>query len=124
MTDLVVSALPKTWIFDLDGVLLEHNGHHRGAERVLPGVKEFFSTLPPEDVVVILTARTADAASATCRRLQAEGLRYNHIIFGCPVGERVLLNDRKPSGLATALALNLPRDQGLAGVSVQVDPQL
>ncbi|HZZ57079.1 MAG TPA: hypothetical protein VFE31_04555 [Opitutaceae bacterium] len=124
MTDLVVSTLPKTWIFDLDGVLVEHNGHRRGDDRVLPGVKEFFAALPLEDVVIILTARTEADAGATRRRLQDEGLRYNHLIFGCPVGERVLLNDRKPSGLATALAINLRRDQGLTGLSIQTDPAL
>ena len=26
--ELVLSTLPKTWVFDLDGTLLKHNGYN------------------------------------------------------------------------------------------------
>ena len=32
------------------------------------------------------------------------------ILFELPVGERIVVNDRKPSGIEMALALNMDRD--------------
>lgn len=37
MEDLKLSSLPKTWIFDLDGTILVHNGYKNGGDRILPG---------------------------------------------------------------------------------------
>ena len=38
------------------------------------------------------------------------GIRYDAIVCGVPYGERILVNDRKPSGLTTAIAMNTERD--------------
>ena len=58
MTTLRMSTLPKTWVLDVDGTIVVHNGHLRPVgDELLPGVKEFFASLPPQDVVVLLTAR-------------------------------------------------------------------
>ena len=40
-------------------------------------------------------------------------IRYNKIIYDMPNGERILMNDIKPSGLKTAYSYNLDRDIGL-----------
>ena len=38
--DLILSTLSKTWIFDLDGTLLKHNGYKTdGEDSLLEGVK-------------------------------------------------------------------------------------
>lgn len=37
-------------------------------------------------------------------------MRYNEIIFNAPYGERVLVNDKKTSGMKTAIAVNTQRD--------------
>ena len=34
--------IEKTWIFDLDGTLVVHNGYKNGVDELLPGVKEFY----------------------------------------------------------------------------------
>ena len=38
-------------------------------------------------------------------------IRYDEILFNLPMGERIIVNDRKPSGLDMAVALNMERDQ-------------
>ena len=38
-------------------------------------------------------------------------MRYDAIIYGAGYGERILVNDCKPSGLMTALAVNTQRDR-------------
>lgn len=39
---LVLSALPHTWIFDIDGTICVHNGYKNGGDVLLNGVKKFF----------------------------------------------------------------------------------
>lgn len=107
------SDLNKTWIFDLDGTLVEHNGYKNSFEKLLPGVKEFFFTIPDTDVIIILTARDKKYKDQTISFLEKNDIRFDHIIFDLPVGERILFNDKKPSGLRTAYAYNLERDVGL-----------
>lgn len=108
---LVLSTLPKTWIFDLDGTLLKHNGYKiDGVDTVLPGVVEYLATIPEDDVIIILTSRTDEYKQMTIDFLTEKKIRYNEIIFNMPMGERIVVNDRKPSGLDMAFGFNLKRD--------------
>ena len=123
MEDLKLSSLPKTWIFDLDGTILVHNGYKNGGDRILPGVKEFFDKSPETDHILILTARKEEVLESTIEFLKDNGIRYNNILADIPFGERILLNDMKDSGLKTAYAVNLKRDEGL-NFSVYIDEDL
>ena len=55
--NIKISALSHTWVLYLDGTILEHNGHLRGGDILLPGVLDFFSKIPKLDMILILTAR-------------------------------------------------------------------
>jgi len=121
---LRLTALPKTWVIDLDGVVLRHNAYLYGREEVLPGVWEFWDQVRPQDVVVVMTARMESERESTLRTLRLHGLRVDYALFGMPVGERVIINDIKPSGLVTAIAVNVPRDAGLGSLRVQIDEAL
>ena len=61
--------------------------------------------------MVILTSRTEEYREITETFLAERGIRYDHILFSMPMGERILVNDRKPSGLDMAVAVNLDRDR-------------
>jgi hypothetical protein len=119
-----LSTLAKTWIFDLDGVLTPHNGYRSGPERLLPGVADFARRIAPQDTMLLLSSRDVALREASLAFLASAGLRVDGAIFGLPHGERILFNDRKPSGLATAHAINLGRDQGLESVRFVCDPSL
>ena len=121
---LNLSPLNKTWIFDLDGTLVIHNGYKIGKDQLLPGVKDFFDAIPTEDFILILTAREKEAAEQTIKFLQGAGIRYNEIIFEVPTGERLLFNDDKPSGLVTSHSVRLKRDEGLKDIRVIIDENL
>lgn len=107
-----VSTLGKTWILDLDGTIVKHNGYKLdGQDVLLPGAEEFLANIRPNDMVVFITSRTEECREMTLAFLNEHKIRYDHIIFNAPYGERILVNDRKPSGLPTAITINTQRDQ-------------
>lgn len=107
---LELSSLPKTWLIDLDGTIMQHNGYKNMEDVLLDGVKEFFAKISTDDYIIFLTARKSIYKDRTIEFLEKNKLRYNHIIFDLPVGERILLNDDKPSGLTMGHAINKLRD--------------
>ncbi len=121
---LTLSPLPKTWIFDVDGTIVRHNGHlTREGDQLLPGVKELFESIPATDVIVLMTARKAEYQDSLKRFLVKNNIRFDYLLTDMPQGERILVNDRKPSGLQTAYAVNKNRDQALS-LSFEVDNSL
>ncbi len=121
---LRLSSLSKTWIFDFDGTLVEHNGYKTGEDKFLPGAKEFLQSLPDEDFILIMTAREKQAREKTEAFLKKHNIRYNKLLFEMPMGERILLNDNKPSGLKCAYAVSPDRNEGLASLEVIIDKTL
>ena len=106
-----VSSLGKTWLLDIDGTICKHNGYKiDGADTLLDGAKEFFSSLSPDDRVILLTSRGHELAEMTESFLRENGVPFDAVIYDLPYGERILINDRKPSGLITSIAVNTDRD--------------
>jgi hypothetical protein len=118
MTNLALSSLSHTWIIDIDGTIVRHNGYKEGEDQLLEGVKEFWSKIPVDDMIVLISAREHRFLASTSEFLNSNGIRFDYIIFGIPKGERILINDLKPSGLETAYAVNVLRDKGLKGLSL------
>ena len=111
-TKIVLSTLPKTWIFDIDGTIAKHNGYKiDGYDTLLVGVKEYIDSIPAEDRIIILTSRTDEYKQQTISFLHESGIRYDEILFNMPMGERIVVNDRKPSGLDMSIAININRDK-------------
>ena len=111
---LTLSSLPHTWILDVDGTIVKHNGYKiDGYDTLLAGVKEFFASLPSQDRVILLTARKAEYLPALKEFLTKNQIRYDHIITDVPMGERILVNDNKPSGLCTSFAISKERNSPL-----------
>ena len=111
---LELSTLAKTWILDIDGTLVKHNGYKiDGHDTLLDGVKEFFEKISPDDKVVLLTARKEEYLPTLKDFLFSNNIRYDYLLTDMPMGERILVNDRKPSGLDMAFAINKNRDENL-----------
>ena len=107
----IVSPLGKTWILDIDGTIVKHNGYKMdGKDSFLPGAKEFLLNIPETDKIVFLTSRTEECKEQTERFFTENGINYHAIVYGAPYGERILVNDRKPSGLEMSIAVNTTRD--------------
>lgn len=126
MDRLELSTLGKTWLIDLDGSVFEHNSHLSGKDKLLPGVKQFWDeTLNrDEDTIILLTARDERFREQTIASLRYFELEFSKIIFGLPTGERICINDRKPSGLTTSYAINVERNNGLGDISIHLRDDL
>ena len=74
-------------------------------------------------MVIFVTSRKEEYRGLTEKFLLGHGIRYDHIIFGAPYGERILINDDKPGGLITGIAVNLSRNQDF-NIDLQIDPLL
>ncbi len=110
--EIRLSPMPKTWILDLDGTLVVHDGPFiMGKDEFLPGAKEFLESIPDRDMIILLTARLEYEKAHTLRFLKENHVRYDHIIFGAGEGERIMINDNKPDGLVTAYAVSTKRDR-------------
>lgn len=121
---LTLSPLAHTWILDLDGSIVEHNGYRKyGKDVFLDGAETFLKSLPKEDMVIFLTSRTEEYRAMTELFLQEHGIRYDSLICGAPYGERILVNDAKPSGLCMAYAVGKQRDDAW-NVDIRIDSSL
>ncbi|MEM3193004.1 MAG: hypothetical protein QW292_13165 [Candidatus Parvarchaeota archaeon] len=120
MSSLKLSALPKTWILDLDGTIFKHNAYleDNEDEPVLPYVSDFISKISPSDYIIILTSRDEKFREATINALRKNNIRYNALLMGLPIGERILINDKKESGMKTAFAVNIKRNSGLKSIRI------
>lgn len=124
MDKLVLSPLGHTWILDLDGTIVKHNGYKiDGIDSFLPGAEEFLNSIPDKDMIIFLTSRTDEYRGATEEFLKQHMIRYDYIIFNAPYGERILINDNKPSGLCMSYSLKLDRDQNIE-IKVEEDNSL
>ena len=111
MCKLVLSTLGHTWILDLDGTIVKHNGYKiDGKDTFLPGAEKFLKSIPVKDMIVFITSRTEEYRVITEEFLKSNNVRFDHIIFDAPFGERIIINDNKPSGLKTGIAINVDRN--------------
>lgn len=122
LNTLTLSTLRHTWIFDLDGTILKHNGYLTSeGDSLLDGAREFIEKIPATDMIIFLTARESFNREETIGFLKRHGIRFDKIIFDAPTGERILVNDTKPSGLETSIAVNFERDK--FDLDFTIDPQ-
>ena len=121
---LILSSLGHTWILDLDGTIVKHNGYKiDGQDTFLDGAEAFLKSLPEQDKVIFLTSREENLKERTERFLKEHAVRFDCILYGMPYGERILFNDCKPSGLKMGIAVNLERDM-FRGPEIVIDEDL
>ena len=115
-----IENLPKTIICDIDGCIFQHMGNLCSMQSEKPvllrGVKEKFDEWDKKAYkIVLLTGRKESMRAITENQLLSHGLFWDVLVMGATRGQRVLINDLKPSiEMPTAIAINLKRDEGLS----------
>ena len=116
--------MKKTLFVDIDGCLIKHRGNLSeqmfGDVEVLPGVLEKLNEWNIKEYKIILaTGRPESTRELTERQLQCAGIFYDQLIMGLGRGERIIINDRKPTGSeAVASGIEVMRNEGLGDVKV------
>lgn len=122
MTNLQFDNLPKTIICDIDGCIFMHQGSLPNMilnpAELCPNVKEQFDDWDKKAYkIILLTGRKESMRDVTEKQLRSFGLFWDHLIMGATRGERILVNDIKPSCESnTATAINLIRNKGFARI--------
>lgn len=80
---IALSSLAHTWLIDLDGTILKHNGHKSSGDELLPGVLAFWKNIPETDFILLLSAREEQYRQSTLEFLSQAGLRFDQAILGC-----------------------------------------
>lgn len=110
---LNLEHLPSTWFFDLDGVIVEHNGYKNGFDVVIPETVDTIRRLKKlGDTVIITTARDAGFKNMLEQFFHDKGIPFDLMVFNLPTGSRIVVNDEKPDGTKTAYASNIKRNSG------------
>ncbi len=115
---------PKTIFLDIDGCIFKHRGspsHYSDSPpELLPGAKEKLDAWEAQGARIILTTgRKESMREQTVAELRAAGVNiYDMLIMGLGGGPRYVINDEKPDGRPTAVAINICRDRGLADVEL------
>jgi hypothetical protein len=113
----------KTIFVDIDGTIVKHHGDLSlillSPFKVLDGVYEKFLEWREKDyAVIVTTARPEGLRTFTEKQLTDNGLFFDQLVMGLPVGERVVINDNKPDGETTARGICIQRNGGIRGVDV------
>jgi len=118
---------PKTIFIDIDGTILEHPGIRTDATKtyaqteILPGVIDKFNEWDKKGYKIILvTGRRESDRYITEKQLEYYGIFYDQLIMGITGGERVLINDTKPTKklIPTAVAITVERNKGLKSIII------
>ena len=66
-----LSPMQKTWILDLDGTIVVHDGPYiLGKDQFLPGAEEFLASIPPNDIIIFLEpGRASESLSMIISRM-------------------------------------------------------
>lgn len=117
---------PRTIFCDLDGTLVAHRGTldkciQSGIDAsLLPGAEEWLQAVyAAGHRLIITTGRPECARQKTEYLCQRVGIYYHQLIMDCTPGVRMIVNDKKDSGTATAEAVNLTRNQGFTREDVE-----
>ena len=114
---------PKTLLFDLDGVLTNHDkGYHSSKEKYsypLRFIKKNIDFLKSEyergSIICILTARGEEEKSRVIKDFNKSKIPYHKFLFGISGGTRILINDKKPNlnNYKVAISISTNRNKNI-----------
>lgn len=113
----------KTLFIDIDGTILRHQGTFSEISmkeaNLLPDARERLNEWCSKEYKIILTTGRRESMRKTTElQLDRLGVPYDQLVMGLSKGNRIVINDRRPSGDDTAFAININRDYGLGDIEI------
>jgi hydroxymethylpyrimidine pyrophosphatase-like HAD family hydrolase len=114
----------KMTIFcDIDGVLIKHNPHSVSdpeMNEMIDGFQKLEEWRKMGHKVVLTTARNSKKRKEILNLLEVKGIKYDDLLTSCNPGQRILINDRKPSSpfLPQSLSFEITRDHGIKDIEI------
>lgn len=111
---------------DIDGVLVKHHGNLttqilRKMEALDGAVNKLNEWEREGHCIILTTGRKESMRKLTEKQLNKLGIFYDKLIMGLPRGTRFVINDGKPNiDTSTAVAIQLPRNQGIKDVNLDI----
>lgn len=121
MNNTTANETFKTIFCDIDGTILRHDVDGlAGKGELLPGAREAFQAWMRKGYTIILTTgRKESHRKVTEEALLKHNICYDQLVMGLGRGQRVVINDMKPgTEEVSAVAICVPRDEGLSNVKV------
>lgn len=115
---------PNTIFCDIDGTLVRH------ATPDLACTPEHVMELLPHTIekllewdkngynIILTTGRKESLRAITEKQLSEVGIFYDQLIMGIGGGTRYLINDIKPNGSTSAIAINVERNKGIQDIDI------
>jgi hypothetical protein len=116
--------MKKTLFIDIDGVLIVHKGNLTSQilshPELIPGTIEKLNKWEADGHKIILTTgRKESIRDLTEKQLLSLGIFYDQLVMGLPRGERIVINDKKPTGdEKTARGIELQRNSGIKDIEL------
>ena len=77
MNKLILLTLGNTWILNIDGTIVKHNGYLiNGKDTLLSGAEAFLKSIPSQDMIIFVTSHKEEYRWATERFLSDYGIRF------------------------------------------------
>ena len=122
MDDIILSTLGHTWILDLDGTIVKHNGYKiDGHDSMLDGAESFLHGIPDKDMVIFLTSRTDDLRESTEAFLREHGIEDKTIRTICEIIGAVSFSQNRgktPATLEGKIVQDADRLDALGAVGI------
>ena len=117
--------MKKTLFLDIDGCLIKHHGNLTTQilfdVEILDGtIKKLNEWESEGHKIVLITGRKESMRTITEKQLLSVGIFYDQLIMGIARGERVIINDDKPSSpsMITAKAIMIKRNEGIKNIKL------
>jgi len=116
--------MKKTLFLDIDGCLIKHQGNLStqilSKTELLDGTIEKLNEWEGDGHRIILTTgRKESMRKFTEEQLLGLGIFYDQLVMGLNRGERIVINDSKPSNdMVTASAIQIKRNVGIKNIKL------
>lgn len=101
----------------MDGVICywKNDNYNKNEVLIMDNVNFLKNLIKENNIKIVLTtARSKKKCKQVLRLLKHQGLNFNKCVYDLGVGQRLVINDKKSTGLKSAFSLNTERNKSFS----------